>query len=515
MLYLSSGPRGVLMQEMVSSTQVQMQEQETERLSALLRMELMDTPPEPEFDELVETVAAICDMPMSLVTLLDDRRQWFKAAIGLKVRETPREMAFCTYAIQQPDLLLVEDATADPRFSENPLVTGETHLRFYAGMPISSPDGFPLGTLCVLDRRPRQLTPTQIAALKVLARQVNARMELRLRRQHMEKALAEAKEAQAKLLASEQRFAAFMDSAPFMSFLKRSDGRFLFYNSVMAENFGITQQEWIGKSDTDLFPAELAARYHAHDLEVLTTQVLSVMTEPTLNGDGTTSHWKSYKFPCSDGEGGTLIGCVSVEVTEELLHEAQLRQYQAELEAVNLKLQDLAGTDSLTALANRRVFDERLALEFAQAKRKNRALSVLMLDLDGFKRRNDLYGHQRGDTTLQQFAMLLEKSTREGDLAARYGGEEFVLLLPETGEEQAMLLAERIVQRVRTATWECEPMTVSIGTASLDGATLNQQRLVHLADEALYEAKRSGKDRVVSYRDYYRQVVARIAENQA
>ncbi len=499
------------MHEMVSYPQIQ--EQENERLSALLRMELMDTPAEPEFDELVETAAAICDMPMSLVTLLDHRRQWFKAAVGLEVRETPREIAFCAHAIQQPDLMLVEDATADPRFAENPLVTGEMHLRFYAGMPVSSPDGFRLGTLCVLDRVPRHLTPTQIAALKVLGRQVTARIELRLRRQHMERALAEAKEAQAKLTANEQRFAAFMDSAPFMSFLKHSDGRFLFYNRVMAEKFGITQQEWIGKKDTDLFPAELAAGYHAHDVEVLATRVLSVITEPTLNGDGTTSHWKSYKFPCSDGEGGTLIGCVSVEVTEELLHEAQLRQYQAELEIVNRQLQDLAGTDSLTDLANRRAFDERLTLEFAQAKRKKRALSVLMLDLDWFKRRNDLYGHQRGDTTLQQFATLLEKSTREGDLAARYGGEEFVLLLPETEEEQAMLLAERILQAVRAATWECEPLTVSIGSASLDGATVSQQRLVNLADEALYEAKRRGKDRVVSYRDYYRQVVAQLEGN--
>ena len=499
------------MLEMAFSTQIQ--ERESERLSALLRMELMDTPPEPEFDELVETAAAICDMPMSLVTLLDDRRQWFKAAIGLAIRETPREIAFCAYAIQQPDLLLVEDATIDPRFSENPLVTGETHLRFYAGMPISSPDGFRLGTLCVLDRVPRQLTSTQIAALKVLGRQVTARMELRLRRQDMEKTLAAAQEAQAKLAASEHRFSAFMDSAPFMSFLKHPDGRFLFYNRVMAKKFGITQQEWVGKKDADLFPAELAAGYHAHDVEVLKTHVLSVITEPTLNGDGTTSHWKSYKFPCSDGEGGTLIGCVSVEVTEELLHEAKLRQYQTELEAANLKLQDLAGTDSLTALANRRAFDERLTLEFAQAKRKKRALSVLMLDLDGFKRRNDLYGHQRGDTTLQQFAALLDQSTREGDLAARYGGEEFVVLLPETEEEQAMLLADRILQAVRAATWESEPLTVSIGSASLDGATVSQQRLVNLADEALYAAKRSGKDRVVSYRDYYKQLVAKIAKS--
>src|ERR1700744_5750994 len=151
-------------------------ENEKQRLEALQRLELLDTDPEPEFDELVNLAAAICGTPISLVTLLDERRQWFKAAIGMDIAETPREIAFCSHAIRQPDMFLVADAAVDPRFADNPLVTGDPHIRFYAGVPISSPDGFALGTLCVIDNKPRQLTQLQMDMLTMLARQVNARM---------------------------------------------------------------------------------------------------------------------------------------------------------------------------------------------------------------------------------------------------------------------------------------------------------------------------------------------------
>jgi diguanylate cyclase (GGDEF)-like protein/PAS domain S-box-containing protein len=491
---------------MISTTQWQ----EPDRLTALQRMELMDTAPEPEFDELVETAAAICEAPISLVTLLDDRRQWFKATVGLAIRETPREIAFCAHAIRQPEMMVVEDATNDPRFSENPLVTGVDHFRFYAGMPVSSPDGFPLGTLCVIDRAPRRLNAMQMSALKVLGRQVNARMELRVQRLAMERALRAAEETRAKLEASEQRFSTFMDSGPFLSFLKDAEGRFLYYNRVLAEKLGGTRDAWVGMKDVDIFPVELAAGYRKHDLEVLESGTLSMVTEPTINADGTTSYWKTYKFPCGEVNGTRLIGAVSLEVTEDLRRDEELHRYQSELELVNEQLRELAATDGLTGLANRRVFDERLAFEFAQAKRKGRALSVMMLDLDGFKRRNDLYGHQQGDAALRQFARLLEGCVREADLAARYGGEEFVLLLPETDEVQTMLLAGRILDRVRKSSWENEPLTTSIGTASLDATTPSQQRLVHLADEALYAAKRAGKDRAMAFGEYYRVLVGKV-----
>ena len=488
---------------------------ETERLSALNRMELMDTAPEPEFDELVETAAAICEVPISLVTLVDERRQWFKAAIGLTISETPREVAFCAHAIKQPELMLVEDATSDPRFAANPLVTGENHFRFYAGMPISSPDGFALGTLCVLDRVPRKLTTTQVAALKVLGRQVNARMELRLHRLQMERALAAAEEARAKLAASEHRFMTFMDSAPFIAFLKDADGRIIFYNQMTADTFGVTREEWLGKTDHEIYDERDAARFRAHDMDAVRSNSLRIMQEEWVDKDGVVSQWCSYKFPCAGADGSTMVGGFWINVTEQLRSDTELRRQRAEIEAANVRLSELAATDSLTGLANRRVFDERLAVEFAQAKRKKRELSVMILDLDGFKRRNDLYGHQQGDAALRQFARLLEEATREGDLAARYGGEEFVLLLPETDDAQAAQLADRILEKIRAAVWEDEPLTTSIGAASLDAAMASDQRLVSLADEALYAAKRAGRDRFVSYKEYYKQVVEQMGASSS
>lgn len=152
---------------------------EAGRLAALDIYEILDTPAEPGFDDIVRIASQICGTPMALISLVDDRRQWFKAAVGIDAAETPREIAFCAHAIGHPDVLAVPDASLDPRFVDNPLVTGDTHLRFYAGAPLVTPEGFALGTLCVLDREPRQLRPDQVEALQALARQVMAQLELR------------------------------------------------------------------------------------------------------------------------------------------------------------------------------------------------------------------------------------------------------------------------------------------------------------------------------------------------
>ncbi|CAN5470961.1 hypothetical protein BH10PSE17_BH10PSE17_02110 [soil metagenome] len=153
--------------------------QETLRLAALERYRILDTAREAEFDDIVTIAAQLCDVPMALISLVDDRRQWFKAAVGLEATETPREIAFCAHAIQQDDVFVVEDARLDARFAGNPLVTGDPHLRFYAGAPLETPDGFKLGTICVLDREPRAFSEQQHAALQALARQVMAQLELR------------------------------------------------------------------------------------------------------------------------------------------------------------------------------------------------------------------------------------------------------------------------------------------------------------------------------------------------
>ncbi|CAN5275733.1 hypothetical protein BH09PSE6_BH09PSE6_15310 [soil metagenome] len=152
---------------------------ESLRLAALDRYRILDTARETQFDDIVTIAAQLCDVPMALISLVDDRRQWFKAAVGLEAAETPREVAFCAHAIQQDEVFVVEDARLDQRFSGNPLVTGDPHLRFYAGAPLETPDGYKLGTLCVLDREPRRMSEQQIAALQALARQVMAQLELR------------------------------------------------------------------------------------------------------------------------------------------------------------------------------------------------------------------------------------------------------------------------------------------------------------------------------------------------
>lgn len=145
------------------------QDREARRLSALAQYKVLDTPREPAFDEVAALAAKLCDAPIAIVNLIGDGRQFFKAEVGLGVRETPLESSFCAKAILEQDFLLVPDATQDPRFQSNPLVTGEPHLRFYAGALLKTEEGLPIGTLCVLDHRPRQLTELQQETLRVLA----------------------------------------------------------------------------------------------------------------------------------------------------------------------------------------------------------------------------------------------------------------------------------------------------------------------------------------------------------
>lgn len=153
--------------------------QEERRLAALHAYGLLDTPREDEFDEIVRVVSALCGTPISVINLIDRDRQWFKAEVGLGVRETPLPASICAHALLQPDLFIVPDTTRDVRFADNPLVTGTPHLRFYAGALLETPDGLPLGTICVLDYEPRELDENQKALLRLMARQIMKLFELR------------------------------------------------------------------------------------------------------------------------------------------------------------------------------------------------------------------------------------------------------------------------------------------------------------------------------------------------
>ena len=162
---------------------------EAARVAALNRYAILDSEPEEAFDDLVVLAAHICRTPMALLSLVDDHRQWFKSAVGVQIKETPKEISVCAHAIEQSELFIVPDMLEDARFRDNPLVTGEPRIRFYAGAPLVNEEGFALGTLCVVDREPRELDEEQKDALKTLSRLALRQMELRKNLQMLKEAL--------------------------------------------------------------------------------------------------------------------------------------------------------------------------------------------------------------------------------------------------------------------------------------------------------------------------------------
>jgi len=167
-----------------------------QRLETLRGYEILDTEPEASFDDLTLLASYVCQTPVALISLIDADRQWFKSKVGVSVSETSRDIAFCASAILQPDVFIVPDASMDERFAENPLVAADPRIRFYAGATLMA-DGHALGTLCVLDRVPRQLTEEQVEALRALRRQVLAQLELRRNLKRLGQSLAARDRAEA------------------------------------------------------------------------------------------------------------------------------------------------------------------------------------------------------------------------------------------------------------------------------------------------------------------------------
>jgi len=304
---------------------------EAARLAALLRYAVLDTAPEPAFDDLTRLAAQIFVTPIALISLIDGTRQWFKSCTGLDVVEVAREVSFCSHTILQLDGLVVTDATKDDRFAGNPLVTAPPAIRFYAGFALTTREGFAVGTLCVMDCKPRQFDGAQMESLRVLTGQVMTQLELRRHLDELAQNIEQRQQTEERLRTSEAFYEALVETLPQNILRKDINGRFTFANRKSCQSMGRTKEEIIGKTDFDLFPPELAAKYHRDDLRVMTTRENLDTVEAHQGPHGERLFVHVIKTPLYDAS-GNVVGVQGIfydvtqrkRIEEDLAYERDL-----------------------------------------------------------------------------------------------------------------------------------------------------------------------------------------------
>ncbi len=283
---------------------------EQRRLASLLSYAVLDTPAELDFDELTRLAADWLGMPISLVSLVDEERQWFKSRVGLDPSQTPRSMSFCSVAIQRPhEVMVVPDASADPRFRDNPLVTADPYIRFYAGAPLLMPDGQALGTLCVIDREPHEFSPKQREILALLARQVVAQLELRKKQSQLQLAV--------------DRYQKLFDHTLDGVLQTRPGGEILAANAAACAMLGMTQDEIRqgGRMGVlDLEDPRLPALLDVRQREGQARGELRMR-----RGDGTLFEVEITSALYHDHDGQWLSSIVFRDITERLRWQQQLQ----------------------------------------------------------------------------------------------------------------------------------------------------------------------------------------------
>lgn len=297
--------------------------EEAARLSALHRLNILDTPHEERFDRITRTATRLFDVPIALVSLVDENRQWFKSCVGLDMSETPRSMSFCAYAIRRDDIFVIADALQDIRFADNPLVTGHPHIRFYAGCPVSGADGSKLGTLCILDQKPRDLTADDAAALRDLA--AWAQLELGVIQSLRED-----------LTQERYLMRTLMDNIPDSIYFKDTNFRFTRVNKAMSALFGLdTPEQAIGRTDSDFFSEAHAKQTHRDEQQIIETgRPLIGIEEKEVWPDARERWVLTTKMPLSDND-GKVVGTfgISRDITQNKLAQAALREREQRFQA--------------------------------------------------------------------------------------------------------------------------------------------------------------------------------------
>lgn len=457
------------------------------RLATLDSLGLLDTPPDREFDAIVQLAQRLTGYKIALVSLVDKDRQWFKAKIGLDVDQTPREFAFCAHAVAADDILIVPDATRDDRFSSNPLVTGAPNIRFYAGVPIraemqsTSSKRLPLGTLCVIDDRPRDVDTGDMKLLVELAHLVET---LIAARSSATAAIRFAQERGCALQALDRKHRQLRQAERMANIGS--------WRLTLADN----QTEWseqtyaihgvpIGDGKPldaalDFYPPKARATIaSALERTMRTGEPFDVETDFN-NAQGEYRRVRSMgELEIEQGQPVALIG-VFQDITTRFTMEEALRQ--------------TAHTDDLTRIASRGRFNEFVDDKIRATVANGERCALLLIDLDHFKAVNDRFGHHAGDEVLRVMAARLKADYLSNCFAARLGGDEFVLLI----SNQAILKdLSRLLRRLLcdlqysvSANGLTLHVSATIGACWLGGQVNDRGQLLRDADAALYEAKR-------------------------
>ena len=307
------------------------------RLRALRDCHVLDTLPEDEFDDITRLAAHICGVPIAAVSLIDAERQWFKSIVGLPVTQTPRSAAFCAHTILQDNVMVVPDAQADARFADNPLVTGDPNIRFYAGVPLITEDGQALGSLCVIDRAPRRLTGDQQETLRLLARLVTNQLE----KGRQAAAREQAEAARLKTEAERLRLAAIIETSDDAIYSMTFDGRVTSWNRGAERLYGYTAPEMIGRPVNLLVPPDLHGELECLLIAAAQGEAFAPLETVRLTKTGAHLDVALSVSPVVDAEG--QIGGVSMiarDITERKRTQAALQNEREFTQALLESLQE-------------------------------------------------------------------------------------------------------------------------------------------------------------------------------
>lgn len=463
---------------------------EQSRLLSLSELNILDTPSHPAFDRITKLCSSLFEVPIAAVSFVDEYRIWSKSIVGFGSHEVERVDGLCSSAIKEDRVYLVNNTLKDERTVNHPLVATPNGIRFYVGIPLKSPDGFLIGTLCLLDYKPRKFSSKKINTLIELARIVENEIALHISKIKISQLYDELKKSANSLCEAEERWSFAIEGSELGVWDLNIKTNKIYLSNKCKQMLGYSDEEI--SSDMN----EWIKLIHPSDLPCLVAARSSALKGDTKGFENehrkldSSGHWKWIQVRGSvverdeNGEPIRLVGTYT-DISERKKIEADIIK--------------LAHFDTLTGLPNRTLFFDRLDQQQKNSQRSNTSFGVLIVDLDHFKEVNDIFGHQKGDQLLEQVAKRLQECLRSNDTVARLGGDEFAIIVPNVNEAADVEhIAQKIIKTIDLPfdlEGDVARVTTSIGISIFPIDSTNCLDLIKKADIEMYNSKKLGRNR--------------------